>query len=249
MSEISAINHSNLVTDKEVNFKNPVPVIQIYPRAYGQKDEFIPANQPLTENKRRFNWFGAALTTASAWLLYVAGKKGKLGKTIQTWFGGRLSTKKLYNKIETKMGEYLSRDGKAFTTSGITTLPDGKKVFVVKFDNGEVRTYHLKETENLLKIFGEKTKREEEYIIFDKTTGALKSRINLKRKSSGRVKAYASYKGEDVLDKDFNEVTGYNKDYYRIGPYRKVKKIDSTTGQTTVNREFSLSKWIRNLRS
>ena len=236
MAEINPAS-SNLIENNNVNFKNPTPVIEIYPRAYGQKDEYVPSAQNENETPKKKGFWGSFLKyMAISAAIIFAGRKGLFGKKIQAWFGGatKIKPEQVFERIETKMSEFLGKGGQTVKTSKITTASDGTSILRAEFENGTVREYAIKEGENVIKLFGKKGEGIEEYILFDKMDGAVKYRTDLARSADGKVRAYASYKGEDVLNADFNEVTGIFKDYWRKDPQRQFGILGRYKGDSQV---------------
>ncbi len=263
MSDITPAS-TNVLYHGDVNFKNPTPVIELYPRAYGQQDEFVPA-EGGKGNRKAPSFLGSFLKyLAITGAVVFAGRKGLFGKKIKGWLGGlpkAVKPEEVFSRIETKMAEFLGKGGDVVTSSKIATAADGTSVLRAEFQSGAVREYQLKEGDNVIKlicrdagtetnplrkIFGKTRKSEkvnlEQYVLFDKADGAVRFRTDLARGADGKVRAYASYKGETVLEPDFNEVTGIFKDYHKeygfFGPRFEQSEVrlfnNPTSGEPSV---------------
>ena len=127
----------------------------------------------------------------------LAGRKGWLGGTIKRLMGGGISNKKLFERINTKLSDYMSRTGdEAFSFS--------------KLKNGNIKAERIT------------SQGHKEIITFNKQTGAPESRtIFTKFGGSDKALEYKTFKGFDVLDADFNEVDGLYKSYSRTKMKRK----------------------------
>ena len=264
MDSINNAVSSNLLNNN-ANISNPTPVVELYPRAYGQtdagEDTFTPSEQNLNTEPKKKGALGKILRyTAISAAIIFAGKKGLFGKKIKTWFGGtpRVKPEKIFENIETKISEFLGKNNNAVKSSKITKATDGSSVLKAEFENGIIREYKVTEGESVIKLFGKNEQNLEEFIVFGKADGVVKSRTVLARDSKGKVQAYANYRGEDVLNPDFNEVTGIYKDYWKrdinhkykiFGPKQVVSETRTFTNTesgepfvTTVKKTFKNGK-------
>ena len=80
--------------------------------------------------RKGFDWFSATATALGALGVFLAGRKGWLGKYVQTWFGGRMSLSKVHKNIEAKISEYLGRDGVGVNSAKIVKNAEGNKYYV-----------------------------------------------------------------------------------------------------------------------
>lgn len=191
--------------------------------------------QPQAQKKGGFDWVSATATTLGALGLFFAGRKGWFGKHIQTWFGGRMSQAKVYKNIETKMTEYIGRDGDKVTSVKINTDSAGKKVLKAEFDDGTAREFFIDSNKDVIRLKSNDSALEE-YILFNKKDGAPMSRVTRFVDGTGKVREYNAFKGEDILDKDFSESSGIYKSYQTSAPRRRYlfglfgpKQVKTTT--------------------
>lgn len=150
-------------------------------------------------------------TAVGATGLFLAGRKGWFGKTIKTWFGGRPSLKKAHNKIAEQMKEYMSRFGEVEKTS-VLKNNEGKHVLDVTMKDGSVKSYTFKDNNSTIQLTGKNPDGLEETIIFGREDVAPKTRTMFIKDGSGKTKAYSSFKGGDILNRDFDEATGIYKE-------------------------------------
>lgn len=225
MSDITPAS-TNVLYHGDVNFKNPTPVIELYPRAYGQQDEFVPA-EGGKGNKRNPSFLGSFLKyLAITGAVVFAGRKGLFGQKIKGWLGGfpkAVKPEEVFKRIEARMAEFLGKNGDVIKSTKITTAADGSSILRTEFENGAVKEYAIKQGEKVIKLFGKNDKNFDQYILFDKTDGAVLYRTELERDSAGKVKEYLSYKGEDILNADFTDATGLFRHYVKKDPIGKIE--------------------------
>ena len=271
MVEVSSTGRK-ILYDNDINFTNPTPVIQLYPRAYGQTDSFAPSDK----QKKKPSFLGhLAKGIIGVGLLWFAGKKGLFGKAIKNKLNRSVSNKnvdgivnetndilsdeKFSEIVKEKMKGYLEKWGLKVKSSEIVEVPGTgkgpKHMYRATLDDGTVKEYSIKETKEFFKLKGKRiqdnsnnriidkildrgkpTQTIEERLVFARKDGTVISRTDLKRASNGTIEAYARYQGENVLNKDYNEVTGIYKDYFHKGPFRKFlivgPKIETHTVRT-----------------
>ena len=194
--------------------------------------------------KGGINWFKIGSILVGATGLFVGGRKGWLGKTVQTWFGGRPSLSKVHKNIETKITEYLGRDGGKIQTARIVKNGDGNKVLRAEFEGGTIREFSVTEGKNVIKL-AEKSPvgGQEEVILFNRFDGSPRLRTTLVKDKNGKVVEYASFKGGDILDNTFNETEQIFKHYSITAPKRRYlfglfgPKQTKTTVSTFINPE------------
>jgi len=169
MSDITPAS-TNVLYHGDVNFKNPTPVIELYPRAYGQQDEFVPA-EGGKGNRRNPSFLGSFLKyLAITGAVVFAGRKGLFGKKIKGLLGGgpkTLNLQEVYSRIETKMADYLDgveekfaqvagRTKDAVTSAKIITAADGTAVLRAEYQSGKIKEYTVKHgNNNVIKLIGE----------------------------------------------------------------------------------------------
>ncbi len=147
----------------------------------------------------------------------LAGRKGWLGGAVKRLMGGGISGKKLQEKINQKLADYMSRTGdEAFSFSVLR--------------NGNIRAERINRN-------GHK-----EIITFNKQTGAPETRtVFTKFGRDDKALEYKSFKGFDVLDADFNEADGLFKSYSRTGVRRKYLIFGPKQNVATIkNNDLSM---------
>lgn len=180
--------------------------------------------------RKGFDWFSATATALGALGVFLAGRKGWLGKYVQTWFGGRMSLSKVHKNIEAKISEYLGRDGVGVNSAKIVKNAEGNKVLRAEFENGAVQEFAVTESKNVIKLStkdmplgvdGQVAGKAEEVILFNRLDGSPKSRVRFIKGENGKVQEYAAFKGEDILDEGFSESSGIYRSYQKSAPRRR----------------------------
>lgn len=186
-------------------------LISSYPKANGSAG--IPGNSPKvdppaqnlnetptdtytgTQNENSSGgWLGRTLVTAiGVGGLFIAGRKGVFGKTIKSWLGGVKASESVnvIDNIEERLMRYIERTEN--TPFKIRQLAHGKITAGRTLENGN-----------------------RELISFNASSGAPERRVVFtKNNKATKELAYQSYKGCDILDKGFDEVSNVCKKLVR----------------------------------
>ena len=136
--------------------------------------------------------------------IILAGRKGWFGKAVKTWFGGRLSVNKAHKKIAAQLQEYMSRYGNVKNV-----VVENKNSIKVTMDNGTVREFKIvpKKNDTIIQLESKPAKNRREVIQFNREDASPLHRILFRLDKNNNVKGYVSYKGGDILSKDFDEVS------------------------------------------
>lgn len=198
------INPATAPSVEEILQATPTPQVYNQPEDSFERADAIP-------RKSGNSWMPLITTVVGATGLFLAGRKGWFGKTIKTWFGGRPSLKKAHNKIAEQMKEYMSKFGEVEKTS-VQKNNEGKHILDVTMKDGSVKTYTFKDNNTTIQLTGKNPEGLEETIIFGREDVAPKTRTMFIKDGSGKTKAYSSFKGGDILNRDFDEAAGIYKE-------------------------------------
>ena len=198
------------------------------------KRDSFEVTQPQPKRQKQGGGVVAPLLTTAVGLggLFFFGRKGWLGKTIKTWFGGRLSTAKAHKKIAGQLQEYMSRYG---SVSGVTI---DKNVIKVEMESGKIREFKIipKKNDTVIQLESTPSKNRREVINFRREDASPMHRVLFRLGKHGETKGYVSYKGGDILSKDFDEVSQMYKksstkirprlwlDFFKLGPVKTITK-------------------------
>ena len=214
----------------------PAPIPEQAPDTFTKSD--TPQNLPPAKGGSLLRYAIGGIICAG--IAFLAGRYGLRGKTVKGWFRGKLSAKEVNKKIEDKMAEYLNvgKEGKV----KITENADGTSILRAETEGGNVQEYTVSVGKNAIKLKGKypEYKLNEEFIVFDRSTGVAKSRVNLARTDSGKVEEYQAFKGSDILNKGFDDDAGIYKEYSQSAPRRRYlfgllgpKEVKSSTSVYT----------------
>ena len=214
MASIPAFGTS-LLTNPPVNKPASVSVEEILqstpsPAPVYEQPEDSFERSDVQPRKSGGSWIPWATTAVGAAGLFLAGRHGWFGKTIKTWFGGRPSLKKAHNKIAEQMKEYLSRFGEV-EKAAVSKNSEGKHSLNVTMKDGTVQTFKFKDNNTTIHLTGKNPDGVEEAIVFGREDVAPQFRTMFVKDSNGKTKAFASFKGGDILNKEFDEGAGIYK--------------------------------------
>lgn len=178
-------------------------------------------SQGMATQKGGFNWGSIGTTLLAAGGLFFMGRKGWLGKTVQTWFGGRMSLKNVHKNIEAKMTEFLGKNGNNVQSAKIVKNAEGKNVLRAEFNGGTVKEYSIVENKSVVRLTEKAGNGQENVILFNRIDGSPRTRVILVKDKDGKILEYASYKGGDILDAGFKESENIYKTFNKSKPSRR----------------------------
>lgn len=197
-------------------------------------DSFQHTSSAEPAPKGGINWGGIGTTLLAAGGLFFMGRKGWLGKHIQTWFGGRMSLKNVHKNIEAKMSEFLGKDGAKVQSAKVVKNAEGKNVLRAEFEGGTVKEFGMVENNNVIRLTSAAENGQNSVILFNRIDGSPKSRVILAKNEKGKVVEYSSFKGGDILDAGFKDSENVYKSFSKTEPSRRYGLFGPKETKTTV---------------
>lgn len=197
-------------------------------------DSFQHASSSAPAPKSGINWGGIGTTLLAAGGLFFMGRKGWLGKHIQTWFGGRMSLKNVHKNIEAKMSEFLGKGGANVQSAKVVKNAEGKNVLRAEFEGGVVKEFGIVENKNVIKLTSAAENGQESVILFNRIDGSPRSRVIFAKDKDGKVLEYASFKGGDILDAGFKDSENVYRSFSQTKPSRRYGIFGPKETKTTV---------------
>ena len=189
--------------EEVLNNTPPAPIPEQAPDTFTKSD--TPQNpQPQKKSSLLRN---AIIGAAFVVVAFFAGRAGWFGKYVKGLFRGKLSAKDMNKKIEEKMAEYLNLDKDKVK---IVQNSDGTQTLQAELKSGSKKEYAITDGKNVVRLKRdyENCNLNEEYIFFDKKTGAPKLRIDQSRQPDKKVSYYRVFKGDDAVKYDNESSSG-----------------------------------------
>lgn len=219
----------------------------------GSADSFHREGFEQAQSSGGFSFSSLIMPLLTAGGLFFMGRKGWMGKTVQTWFGGRMSLKNVHRNIESKISEYLGKNGGNVQSSQIIKNADGTKTLRANFDGGAVREFNVSEGNNIIKLSGKSpVSGQEEVIVFNRLDGSPRSRIHFVKDNDGKVLEYTSYKGGTILDAAYVDSENVFKTFSKTTPKRRFRLFgpkESKSVVTTYNNPDTGEAFVTKLKT